>query len=274
MIGSASVSSRLAGALEFVRQERFDTNYGLVWGATTADWGDVQPEHVWGVEMDAHSHRAIGIYANAMFLIAIDDYLQLIGPAAAEAAHWKTVRDDLHTHIRKYLWDDTRQKFIPHLYLENSPFPKDFNEAAVFYHGGTAVAIEAGILDRAEILRSLEQMRQNVHAAGASSIGLTLYPPYPAGSFKNPSMKPYSYQNGGDWSWFGGRMIQQLIRYGFVKEADNELKPMVARVQLHGDFSEWWTRDNQPRGSKQFRGSAGVLGQAIAMLLAWAEENK
>jgi hypothetical protein len=39
--------------------------------------------------------------------------------------------------------------------------------------------------------------------------GLTISPPYPAGFFKNPSMVPYGYQNGGDWCWFGGRMIQQ-----------------------------------------------------------------
>jgi len=49
------------------------------------------------------------------------------------------------------------------------------------------VAIEAGILDRAEILRSLEQVRQNVHAAGASSIGLTLYPPTRQAASKIPA---------------------------------------------------------------------------------------
>ena len=273
-IGGARVRSRLASALQFVRKERFDTKHGLVWSATTADWGDVQPEHGWGVEMDTNSHCAIDIYDNAMLLIAIDDYLQLVGTTATEVSQWRTFRDGLRRNIRKHLWDETNQKFIPHLYLEGSPFPKSFDETAVYYHGGTAVAIEASLLNRAEISRSLEQMKQNVRDAGAGSIGLTLYPTYPEGSFKNPSMKPYGYQNGGDWCWFGGRTIQQLIRHGFVEEAYRELKPMVSRVKLHGDFREWWSRDNQPRGSKQFRGSAGVLGQAIAMLLAWAEENK
>jgi hypothetical protein len=45
-------------------------------------------------------------------------------------------------------------------------------------------------------------------------------------------------------------------------------------VQRVGDFHEWWSRDNQPRGSGQFRGSAGVLGRAIEMLQAWAEQHK
>jgi hypothetical protein len=68
-------------------------------------------------------------------------------------------------------------------------------------------------------------------------------------------------------------MVRQLARHGFVEEAYRELKPMVSRVVTHGDFHEWWSRDNQPRGSKQFRGSAGVLGKAIEELLAWAEAN-
>jgi hypothetical protein len=101
-----------------------------------------------------------------------------------------------------------------------------------------------------------------------------VYPPYPAGLFKNAAMGPYSYQNGGDWCWFGGRMIQALIRNGFVREAYDELKPMTKRVHEHGDFYEWWSVDNQPRGSKQYRGSAGVLGKSIVMLHAWANAQK
>jgi len=113
-----------------------------------------------------------------------------------------------------------------------------------------------------------------VRAAGAASVGLTLYPAYPEGFFKNPQLRePYSYQNGGDWCWFGGRMIQQLVRLGYIAEAYRDLQPMVERVVRTGDFHEWWTRDNQPRGSGSFRGSAGVLGQAIAMLEAWAKSQ-
>jgi hypothetical protein len=101
-----------------------------------------------------------------------------------------------------------------------------------------------------------------------------VYPPYPEGFFKNPQMRsPYSYQNGGDWCWFGGRMIQALIQYGYISEAYRELRPMVERVRRTGGFHEWWSRDNQPRGSGEFRGSAGVLGRAIELLQAWAESR-
>jgi len=273
-IAGRRVRERLAEALDYVLKERFDPTRGLIWGATTADWGDVQPEHSWGVELDESSHRAIDIYDNAMFIIAAEDFVRLSGETAPEAARWKAVSAELKRNVRQHLWDAKKQKFIPHLYLEGSPFPAHFDESEVYYHGGTAVAIEAGLLTPDEIARSLEFMRANVRQAGAGSIGLTLYPPYPQGAFKNRSMVPYGYQNGGDWCWFGGRMIQQLVRHGLIAEAYRELRPMVERVQRAGDFHEWWSRDNQPRGSAKFRGSAGVLGRAIEMLQQWAEQNQ
>jgi hypothetical protein len=172
-IAGITVRDRLGQALQYVLTERFDREHGLIWGGTTADWGDVQPESSWGVALDANSHRALSIYDNA--------------------GRWTTTRDELKQNIRRYLWDAKKQKFIPHVYLTGSPFPKDFDENAIYYHGGTAVAIEAGLLTHEEVARSLEQMEANVRSAGAASIGLALYPPYPEGFFKNPQMRhPYS----------------------------------------------------------------------------------
>ncbi|MGH8023328.1 MAG: hypothetical protein ACRED1_07090, partial [Limisphaerales bacterium] len=188
--------------------------------------------------------------------------------------HWRRIRDQLKRNVRTHLWDGARQKFIPHVYLNGSPFPREFDENAIYYHGGTAVAIEAGLLSRDEVAGALKRMNANVRAAKASSIGLTMYPPYPDGFFKNPQLtRPYTYQNGGDWCWFGGRMIQQLVAYGYPAEAYVNLLPMLERVVRVGDFHEWWSRDDQPEGSGKFRGSAGVLGQAIKMLQDWARQK-
>jgi hypothetical protein len=116
-------------------------------------------------------------------------------------------------------------------------------------------------------------MVKNVQRAGAGSIGLTVYPPYPKGFFKNRSMGPFSYQNGGDWTWFGGRMIQQLIAHGYIEQAYRQMLPMVERVERNDGFFEWYTVTNEPRGSGLFRGSAGVLGKAIQMIRAWADQQ-
>ena len=269
-IGDKKVSDRLEWAADFLMAHRFNQQYGLIIGATTADWGDVQPEHGWGITLDSNTHPAIDIYDNAMFLIALNNLIEILPQTKAK---WETIRNSIAQNSRKYLWDEKNQKFIPHIYLEKgSPFPKDFDENAIYYFGGTTIAIEAGLLNKEEIKISLNEMIRRVKLAGAGTIGLTLYPPYPAGFFENKIMNPeYSYQNGGDWTWFGGRMIQQLIKNGFVEEAYEQMIPMVKRVKENNGFYEWYSVDNKPRGSGTFRGEAGVLYTAILMFEAWAK---
>lgn len=271
-IGDKLVSERMIWAMEFLMNHRYSEQYGLIIGATTADWGDVQPEHGWGVDLDNNTHKAIDIYDNAMLIIALSNLTEMLPQTKSK---WEPIRKQFEDNCKKHLWDAKTQKFIPHIYLDGSPFPKDFNEDDIYYFGGTAIAIEAGLLSKDEVKLSLNQMISRVKKAGASSIGLTIYPPYPEGFFANKIMNPeYSYQNGGDWTWFGGRMIQQLIKYGFAKEAYEQLLPMTHRVIENKGFYEWYTVDNKPRGSGTFRGSAGVLHKAIVMLEEWTESQK
>lgn len=262
-VGDKTVAERLEWSMEFLMKNRYNKKYGLIIGATTADWGDVQPEHGWGVDLDKNTHPAIDVYDNAMFIIALDNFIKMI---PAKEAKWKKIKEDVVNNCRKYLWDKKKQKFKPHIYLKDSPFPADFDEDEIYYFGGTAIAIEAGLLNDKEIKTSIDEMIKRVRQAGAASIGLTLYPPYPDGFFANKIMNPvYSYQNGGDWTWFGGRMIQQLIQHGFIKEAYEQVQPMVKRVIDNNGFYEWYSVDNKPRGSGTFRGEAGVLYKAILM---------
>ncbi len=271
-IGEKTVAERMIWAMEFLMNERFNEQYGLIIGATTADWGDVQPEHGWGVDLDNNTHPAIDIYDNAMFVIALNNLIEMLPDTKNK---WLPIKKQIAKNTRKYLWDETNQKYIPHIYLDGSPFPEDFNESEIFYHGGTGIAIEAGLLSKEEIKISLEKMVANVKASGAGSIGLTLYPPYPDGYFVNKIMNPeYSYQNGGDWTWFGARMIQELIKNGFVEEAYQQMQPMVKRVKDNDGFFEWYSVNNEPRGSGTFRGSAGVLYKAILMFEEYPEKNK
>jgi len=146
-IGTKTVADRLEWAFDFLMNHRYDKKHGLIFGATTADWSDVQPEHHWGVFLTDDTHYALDIYDNAMFLIALDNFIELI---PAKKNKWQPVRDQIAANTRKHLWDDANKKFIPHIYLDGSPFPEDFDENEIFYHGGTAVAIEAGLLSKEE----------------------------------------------------------------------------------------------------------------------------
>jgi len=270
-VDSISIADRMLSAVGFLLNHRMSDKYGLIWGATTADWGDVQPEHEWGVFITEDTHYAVEVYDNAMFLIALQNLAKLLPDHSDDLME---IHDNIAENVMEHLWDETNQQFVAHRYRDDSPFPDDFNEDKIYQHGGTAVAIEAGLLTREQVYEALQRMRENVRAANAATIGLTLYPPYPEGYFLNPSMEPYGYQNGGDWTWFGGRMIQQLIRYGYVEEAYEEARPMFERVKENQGFYEWYTIDNEPKGSGTFKGSAGVLYKAIEMFEKWADEQQ
>lgn len=270
IVGDTTVAERMEQAMEFLLNHRWTDKYQMIYGATTADWGDVQHQHEWGVYITPETKFCVDIYDNAMMLIALDNMMDLI-PSTQDI--WQPIRDDLAENTMKTLWDAENQKFIPHVYIDGSPYPDDFNENEIYYHGGTAVAIEADLLTEEQIIVSLNKMIKNVELSGAGSIGLTMYPPYPEWAFENKGMYPYGYQNGGDWTWFGARMIQQLARYGFVQEAYDNLLPMTTRVIKNDGFFEWYTVDNQPEGSGTFRGSAGVLNKSIELLEDWAKSQ-
>ena len=270
-VAGRTVLERMDDMVDYLMRERYSEQYGLLFGAMTADWGDVQPNDV-GCDMNELSSRAIDVYDNAMFLIALD-YLQEMTDDASLLKKWKGIREQIAQHVRKHLWDAERKKFIPHLYIDPSPIPAGFDENQIHYHGGTAVAIEAGLLSKEEIAVVNAQMLENVRLSGMPSIGLTLYPTYPEGFFRGGMAKPYVYQNGGDWTWFGGRMIQQLVANGFVEEAYDEIRPMIDRVIKNQGFFEWYGMGGVPSGSGHFKGSAGVLAKAIEMMNDWAEEK-
>ncbi|MDY5623080.1 MAG: hypothetical protein SPF43_08710 [Bacteroidales bacterium] len=271
-VAGRTVLERMDDMVDYLMRERYSEQYGLLFGAMTADWGDVQPNDDFGCDMNELSSRAIDVYDNAMFLIALD-YLQEMTDDASLLKKWKGIHEQIAQNVRKYLWDAERKKFIPHLYIDPSPIPAGFDENQIHYHGGTAVAIEAGLLSKEEIAVVNAQMLENVRLSGMPSIGLTLYPTYPEGFFRGGMAKPYVYQNGGDWTWFGGRMIQQLVANGFVEEAYDEIRPMIDRVIKNQGFFEWYGMGGVPSGSGHFKGSAGVLAKAIEMMNDWAEEK-
>lgn len=264
--GGITVLDRLNSALDFVRREKLDARYGLVTSGTAIDWGDVQAEDVPGGNLNANSHLSMSIYANAMYLIALDDFAVLLKPGDSRRRSWAGLRATIAANVRRYLWDEKAQKFVPHLYVAGSPFPPQFDENAIVFEGGTAVAIEAGLLSDAEIREANGQMIAAQRKSGAYSIAGSIYAPYPLGYFKHPLLCEYCYQNGGIWPWFAGRMVRQLALHGMIREAYDELQPLLDQAMNDGDFFEWYTLTNKASGAPNYRGSAGVLTQAIETL--------
>jgi hypothetical protein len=272
-VGDKIVLERIEDALNYILKERWSAQYGLVTGATTIDWGDVQPESGWGVAINDKTKWAIDIYDNAMFVIAVKDFLAMKPRDYKTSKDWNTVAVQISKNVRKHLWMAKEQKYIPHIYLNGSPFSAAFNEKEILYTGGSACAILAGFNTPAEIAAINKQMVQAAAKEKYATIGITVYPPYPLKEF--PNMKAYLYQNAGDWTWFGARMIQALTLKGFTKEAWDELNPIVDRAIDHKGFYEWYdVQTGEPKGSGDFRGEAGVLYDAITLLKQWAARQK
>lgn len=272
-VAGRTVMNRMEGMVDYLLRERYNEEYGLLFGAMTADWGDVQPNDDFGCDFNELSSRAIDVYDNTMFIIALD-YLKEMSDDEAAKTKWQNLRDKIAQNVRKHLWDDANKKFIPHIYIDPSPIPAGFDENKIHYHGGTTIAMEAGLLSKEEVGIVNAQMLENVRLSGMPSIGLTLYPTYPEGFFRGGMSKPYNYQNGGDWTWFGGRTIQQLIAHGYVQEAYDEIRPMIDRVIQNKGFFEWYGMGNVPSGSGHFKGSAGTLAKAIEMFHEWADNQQ
>jgi len=271
-IGGRAVIERMDAALQYVLKNRWSEKYGLVIGATTVDWGDMQAQEGWGVAINDKTRWAIDIYDNAMFLMAINDFISITPGSYHSSINWKKNASTLKKRIRQYLWDDQAQKYRPHIYLNGAPFAADFDEDKILYTGGSTCAILAGLNSRREIANINQQFVTAAAREKHATIGMTVYPPYPLAAF--PDVPPYTYQNGGDWAWFGGRMIQALVANGFEQEAYSEIDPMIERVIKDNGFFEWYdVKTGEPKGSGDFRGAAGVLYDAVEQLRAWAKHN-
>ena len=65
-IAGSTVLERMTQMTDYLMRERYSKEYGLLYGAMTADWGDVQPCDDFGCDMNEKSFKAIDVYDNAM----------------------------------------------------------------------------------------------------------------------------------------------------------------------------------------------------------------
>ncbi|NBC65165.1 MAG: hypothetical protein GVY07_05800, partial [Bacteroidetes bacterium] len=117
-VAGETVYNRLKESVDFLLTVRYSETYGLITGATTFDWGDIQVEGGAIVDVDELTHWSIDVYDNAMLAIAAQNMAELSPEEDKE--YWDGLNTQLINNIRKYLWDGDHQKFIPHIYINGS----------------------------------------------------------------------------------------------------------------------------------------------------------
>jgi len=259
---------RLDAALSFLLRHRFSKRFGLVTNAFTADWGDVSPVYAdqRAIYLDEKTPVVVGLYTNVLFYRAASDLKEMLDAAArsARARFWAAQARSVRTAILRLFWQAERGFFRIHL-VESAPAgwaaPDDGD---VFALGGNAVAALYGVADASQAARIFQVAEERRRRFGVSTVAGTLLPPYPSGFFRHPILRePYTYQNGGQWDWFAGRLILAEFERGHTAAARRQLGEIAVRVARGGGLREWATRDGAGRGSAAYAGSAGALGAAL-----------
>jgi hypothetical protein len=261
-VNGRTVISRLDMSLRYLLDYKYNSTYSLIEGAYTADWGDVQFEDQLGTDITNESHMNCDIYDNSMFYKACNE-LSIMYSASDDqenAAFWSETAESIRDNANLHLWDEDRVYYrvrVPMLSF-------DFEEEDIFPMGGNAVAVQSRLANETQASKIFKNAVERKEMINSTTIGCVLNPPYPEGFFANPIMdEEYEYQNGGQWDWFAGRLILAKFENGFSEDAILHLEEISAQNLRSGGLFEWYTLEGEGRGSGDFAGSAGVLGQAI-----------
>lgn len=258
---------RLERALSFVRQTRFDQGYGLITGAHTADWGDVDIVDIdeKSVDIDEHTFWTVDIYDQSMFYLACLQLAEMFGELdfKGKEIEWKKMATSLKENTNRWLWQQDKGFYRVHLHLDSN-FVHDFDEDNIFAMGGNAMAILSRLADRPKSERIFRVTLDRQKVYEVSTLSGTLLPPYPQDFFRHPLLDtPFEYQNGAQWDWFGGRLVLAMYLQGFSRAASEKLLEIVSKNIANRGFYEWDDRLGTGQGSDIFCGSAGVLGRAL-----------
>jgi hypothetical protein len=257
---------RLDKALEWVWQHRRDRGQGLIWSGFTADWGDVERSYAdqRAVKLSDRSQRTFSTYTQALFIQAAQKMTRLAKRTGNEvmAGKWSRRERIIAGNCRQRLYLPERGYFLIHRAAGDRELLK--LEKEILAIGGNAEAIRAGLLDGKEIVRLLRVLEERRRQYQLRTVSFTLLPPYPQDFFPHPLLKsPWSYQNGGEWDWIGGRLVSALYQAGFRAEAEKYLQEIAAKNLAEMNIFEWSDQGGNGQGALFYTGAAGVLGEAI-----------
>ncbi len=265
-IAGKSAIQRLDEAMEFILHERWDKRLGLVTGAHTADWGDVEigDADQKAIYAGDSTHWTVDIYDQAMFVEAARALAALQGRLGDKERSklWAERAQAVSANANRRLWQEDKGFYRMHLHLDDLTHP--FDEDDIFALGGNVQAVRVGIASDDKALKIMRIALDRQLKFGVSTVSGVLLPPYPAGFFKHPALDElYEYQNGGQWDWFGGKLVLEMFRRGLARTARAKLLEIARKNIANIGLSEWDTKDGAPRGSDYYAGSAGSLGQAL-----------
>lgn len=258
---------RLESALSYLLDQSFDSDSGLISSGFSADWGDVSPVHsdAQAVYLDRDTPRVVGLYTNTQFFQAARQLSEMFAALdrADRAGTWQDRAESVRAAINHHLWQPDKGFYRMHRVVTPHLVQGWPDDADIFAMGGNALAALYRIADEDQALSIFRVARERQEAYGLSTISGVLLPPFLKDFFIHPMMRePYQYQNGGQWDWFGGRFVLAEFERGQAELAYRQLVEIAKKAAESNRLFEWHTREGKGRGSSNYAGSAGALGEA------------
>lgn len=266
MIKQKKIIDRLEAALEYLLRKRSDSKTGLIIRAHTADWGDVNmlEKGQDAVYSNNNTIWTAGIYDQAMFYQAAVELAEMLIALELEnrAAYWTDKAATIKSATDKYLWQEDKGFYRIHIHITS--YKHDFAEEDMFALGGNTQAVLSGLADSDKCTRIFACALARQEKYAVSTISGTLLPPYPSNTYQHALLDtPYEYQNGGQWDWFGNKLIYALFARGFSSDAAAKLSEVLEKNAENLGLYEWENREGIARGSADFCATAGSLGLAL-----------
>lgn len=265
-IKGEKIIQRLEHSLNFIFSHRFYKKFGLLQGAHTADWGDLDivDQDQKAIYVDKQTHWTADIYDQSMIYEACLNLSQMFETLGQKqkALLWKNKADKIKKNTNKWLWQEDKGFYRIHIHLDS--WQHNFDEDNIFATGGNTQAILSGLAGEERSCKIIQEALKRQKYFKISTISGTLLPPYPKNFFKHPLVdEPYEYQNGGQWDWFGGKLIYAMFENGFSHLAKEKLIEILKKNLANKSFFEWDSKDGFGQGSDFYCASAGSLSKAI-----------
>jgi len=261
------VFERLEQALDWVWTYKRDKSFNLITSGFTADWGDVEkgyPDQR-AIKLSDRSTLVLSTYTQSKYIQAIKCMVKIFEylKKKSKVEKWNRRLKTLLYESKKHLYLKDKNYYIIHIVPSTGEYFK--LEKEILPVGGNAEAMISGLMGANQIKKFIEILELRRKKYNLRTVSFTLLPPYPRGFFAHPSLyNSWSYQNGGEWDWIGGRLVKALFSKGFQKEAKKYLLEIIRKNLKNFNIFEWEDRGgNGMWGSMFYVGAAGVIGDAI-----------